>query len=443
MATEASLLAQEAADIRTGGSGLYPGLYFGASRTSSRGISAEAIASIRGAPYIIAPSDALVRHRRMAHVVCDGTRDEEQIQDAIDVVGGDILLLPGTFSLQENGTNGYALLLDRDNLGLLFAPGAILQAASGTGYFLIRLGTPYVSGPLPTIRRNMRLEGPGDIDANLLNVGGIQSGAFTGDIFIGGGLRIRRCRGGAGNEPLTVHGQNIGGQPFAAFWNQRALIDHLFVSDCDEGVFVFNCKDMIVNRMFVDGINLQDAFEVLSYLNLVVTNSHFRNSFGSALDIFSSSTATQTYEDATFSNCHFGPMTTAGDVVSLAAQAGGSDTITFKKVKLIGCHVNMENAARGVALAVNSGEMTLIEASLIGCTIDGTGAATGADGVGVGPDATRTLIAANNINNCPGAAIDRIDDPAELHMKVNSGWGNGSGISAGAGADNVDFGNDL
>ncbi len=432
MATDATLLTAEAARLASGKGGPGPGL-FPLGEPFPDMIEPAAIAGIRGPEYIIAASDSSPRHRRMAHAICDGTDDQAQFQEAVDLFGGDVVAMPGSYTWATAGTvtsgEEYCLLIDRADVRLRLMPGATLVPAAGTTGYMIHVAQPYVGGPLPTLLRNIRVEGPGTINCNTENIGGVRVAGFVGDVFVGGGLRIMGCRGDASEaEPLVFFGDTPGGQTLGDFFTRRCIMGHVYVSDCDEGVWIIYCKDTVVDRLFIDGINDQDAFEALAFDNLMVSNSVFKASAGSAVDIFGSSTTTMVHNRALFSNCVFGPITSASVLFSLAAQGDGQAAQTFKDVHVVGCHFDMDVCAVGLAIATNTGQSHSLGALVEACVFDGTAAAAGAEGISVGPDADQTMVIGNKISNCPGNAIELSASLANIQVRTNGGWGNGGGL---------------
>ncbi len=409
-------------------------------------LSIDDVESIpRSTGFLIAASDSLRLHKRQAHIVCDGVNDEVQINDAISLYGGCVTLLPGIYTVAESGTtaggDAFCIVLNRENVKLQFLPGAVVKSAVGNGAFLVYVGEGnYVSGPLPTLKRNIQVVGPGTLDANLETCGGLNARGFLADVVIGGGLRIMGCRGTAVAQlPFTLSGVGVGGQPFGSFFGDRWTVDHVYVTDCDEGGFATGTRGLTIDRLFIDGINSQDAFEPIGNIDLVMTRSILKNSQGSALDIFSSSTVAATYERQTYVDCVFGPST--GNVVAIGV--GGHSSQTFRNIKLVSCHIILANANVGVAIATIPGGSKAVGTELIGCTIDGRNAVAGADGVTIGVDATRSFILSNQISDCPGAAIDRTANPVDLQIRNNGGYNNGSGISAGSGLQNRVTDNDF
>lgn len=401
------------------------------------------------AEFVVAASDSVPASRRFGDrfTVGDHTPIIQNAIDALPAAGGTVRILAGTYTLKKAVGKTHCILLNGSNKHLMLDAGAVLKLADGqfesSAGQVIQIGDDAALTGLATPNQiveetNLKLWGSGIIDGNEANSNakavGVRASGNLLWFHIGGGLTIKNCE----SNPLTIQGISVGGDS-ADYSCKHTVIDDLRVIDSTEGMFLIRCKHTTIDHLHIENISAQDGLEPIICDGLTMDNSVIRDTQGSALDIFSSATST-TDSYQTYTNCTFGPMKVAGNVVSIGI---GGET-DHSHHKLNGCTILMKNAARGIYIGDKaSGTATCKGISISNVTIDGTGAAAGADGIVIGIDATETTLMGNHISNCPGNAIDRSADPAKLHMKSNSGWGNGAGISAGIGADNIDTANDF
>lgn len=399
---------------------------------------------------VAAPDSPTLRTPYQAGIYVAGSTDaQDAIQNAIDDLppaGGTVRILPGNYELKKQSGQAYCVLLTGSNKRIILDQGATLKLADNqfesTAGRVIQVGEDgEITGTTPnavTKEVNLAVWGSGVIDGNKANLNakatGLRVRGHTHWFHVGGGLTIQNCE----SNPFSISGVSLGGDA-ADYFGKHTVLDGLRVLDSNEGVFYISQRYSTLNHLHVDNIIDQDGFEPISCTHLAMTNSVIRNTKGSALDIFASGAgSTDTYH--TYTNCIFGPITTNSNVVAIGV--GGVATHSYHI--LDGCIILMEDAARGIHVgASGAGSSSTLGIAIHNCIIDGTSAASGADGIVIGADATETTLFSNHISNCPGNAIDRTANPTKLHIKNNSGWGNTSPISAGTGTDNILSGNDF
>ncbi|MHC4108743.1 MAG: glycoside hydrolase family protein, partial [Planctomycetota bacterium] len=220
--------------------------------------------------------------------VCDGVRDQVEIQAAIDALplaGGTVRLLAGHYSVEENGTNQYCIIIDRSDIKFAFEDGAVIKladnvfAAGETGHVL-QVGSG-LQAP-PPLRTNITIWGPGTIDGNRANnAGGATTTSNAGihvrgqitDLTIGGGLNLTRVRGVA----LGLTGVSVGGDPLSPYLLRCVRLVDIQLTDSGEGTLLNLIDGMIVDGLVIDNMIDQDGWEPLGVHNLLMTNSIMKN----------------------------------------------------------------------------------------------------------------------------------------------------------------------
>ncbi len=402
--------------------------------------------------HLVAAPDSPISHNRFEAGIyhAKATNAQREIQTALDDLppaGGTVRILAGNYELSKQTDQSFCVQVKGNNKRLILDQGAILKLADnqfestagqviqvGDGTTLTGLATPNQIA----VEENLALWGPGVVDGNEANSNAKAIGVKGhGNLLwfrLGGGLTIKNCE----SNPLSISGVSVGGDA-ADYHVKHTVIGGLRVIDSTEGIFFIRMRYTTVNHLHVDGISAQDGLEPINCDHLAMANSVIRNTEGSALDIFSSSSgATDSYQ--TYTNCVFGPINVANAVVEVG---GGTSVAAHKIILFESCVIDMKNADSGIEMGTTTGVGTTVGVAVRNCIVDGTSGASGSDGIRVGAAATETSIIGNHISNCLGNAIDRSANPDKLHMKSNSGWGNGAGISSGTGSDNVDTANDF
>ena len=394
----------------------------------------------------VAASDSAQHLKAKANYICDGSGDQVQIQNAIDSISaGTVCLLPGTYFVDQDGTNEWCILIDKSNITVLFRTGALVKLTDGqfeageVGH-VFRIGSGYATPP--PLRENITIWGPGRIDGNRDNNPGhtsinnnsiLDCRGHLRNLAIGGGLTIENAQG----QGLHVQGVSVGGDPSSPYLAEIIATD-LQIIGCGEGMLVNLCDRVSVHRLLIDGTIEQDGFEPLAVHNLIMTDSVIWGTHGSALDIFGGS-GTQSYglEDHLYSRCILGPVTLGQNLVAI----GVNTTVlaTNRRIVITDSILDIANVNRaGIAIGQlnGTGATATQHVTLLNLIINGSGALPGANGIEIDDSAQYVRIIANTIFNCPGAAIDRTANPDDLSIRDNDGWDNGEGITAGTGARN-------
>lgn len=365
-------------------------------------VAAEASTSGRYASPALPPTirvaafDTDPMGRQTAHFVCDGVGDQVEIQAAIDllpVAGGTVRLLAGNYSVEENGTNRYCIIINRSNINFEFEAGAVVKLAdnvytSGETGHVFQVGSG-LQAP-PPLRRNITIWGPGTIDGNRANnAGGATTRANAGihtqgqitDLTIGGGLNITQARGLA----LGLTGVRVAGDTYLL--RCVRLVD-LHLTDSGEGTLPNLIDGMMVDGLIIDNMIDQDGWEPIGVHNLVMTNSIMKNCQGSAADIFGG-TGSANYGNIghVYSNCIFGPTDkVTGDMVAIGVFTSQGTTPT-ENIIIQDCLVLMQNCFRGIAIGETGFGVTNTHSRhivLSNVTIDGAGSTADSTGIYIG-----------------------------------------------------------
>ena len=334
-----------------------------------------------------------------ADFLCDGVRDQVEIQAAIDllpVAGGTVRLLAGNYLVSQNASTGYCVRINQSNVRLELDAGAVVKLADNqyngiTGH-VIQIGDGTA-----TLRSNISIVGPGTIDGNETNnTGGAQPQNnacihCTGDfqcMILGHGLTLTEsCGVGLNLSGLTVDGST----------NIR-LVDLSITNGDDDGILAYGIDGMFIDNLLIDTMAAQDGWEPLQVRNLLMQNSIIRNTFGSAADIVNSDVETSAVrnENHHYVNCMFGPITTAASVIAIGV--GGQNI--HKSILFENCTIIMTDARRGFRIG-SSGTSIPREIELRGVVVDGAGSSTGNSwGIRIGERAERTIVRNCTVRNC-------------------------------------------
>ena len=380
---------------------------------------------------IVAAVDSDPRAQSQADYVCDGTDDQVQIQSAISdlIVGGIVRLVAGNYSVGQNDSSGYSILIDRSNLQISFDLGALLTLADDT-YATGIEGHVFQFGTGATTQFvNVQVVGPGTIDGNALNNPG--TGNRTDNCIFNINMNIDGVRFGDGlrltngiGVGINGGGVNSGG---AMFPITNAVFEHLRIDNVNEGWRGLRWDGLFVNDLCILDWGKQDGFEPITG----VTNLHIQNSFisggtGSAIDIVLSN-VNAVCDDITVMNCTLSSFGSHG-VVELGTANG-----TLTNVRLLGNTILLAGSGAGVQMGAN-----LTGALIANNMIDGINGVGATDGINFVSPADDIEIIGNFIANCGAWGIDGQNDPTNLTVYGNTNCNNVTGeinASAGSGYD--------
>ena len=382
-----------------------------------------------GCTFNIATADQAI-----ADYLGDGIADQVEIQQAFDDLppgSASVCFAAGTYSLDQQAGEDYAIQLVRSDVSLSFNPNAILRLSDS------QIGTNETCHVLRILGSDITISGPGVLDGNrdnnlgpigiaTTNNEGIRVQSNPSNFTIEGGFTIRNVIG----VGLHVLGNGT---------TYRITATNLSILDSGEGFLIHKANSIRISNLLIDGMDKQDGFEPLGVHDLVMRDSAIRNTRDSAIDIVNVHSFVGQNLRHTYTNCTLGPLLPNSFPLAGVFEVGSKQMFfTNEDITLQASSIDMGNADFGVVLGDFDGTAThqSLFSTVSGVIIDGTNAKPGAVGIGVSDLAVFTTLVGNLISNCP-VAIDRTLNPSDLTIRNNDGTGNAVDITPGSGANNI------
>lgn len=247
----------------------------------------------------IAGHDSPAVWKADADIRCDGFNDQVQINDAIankvPAQGGTVVLLPGNFSVAVVSGQDYCILINRDDVSLIFMDGAIVKMADNQAAAGLVQVVSVQDDSTEGLIKNVTVWGPGVIDYNGEDwtSGGNGGGAGSvsaclmtfgqcDNVRIGGGLTLKNANGRA-----------FGMQNTSATDGNGLVCDGLRIIDSGEAWFGGATNNVVITNCYMDNFT-QDAIEPTNIVGLRITNNTIKNYRGAqAVDLFPDGSATE------------------------------------------------------------------------------------------------------------------------------------------------------